>query len=106
MNDAEFSQLAEVTFAAIEEAIDANDARLDYEITGSVMTVICEDTDTQVVVSRQAPLKQIWVAAKSGGFHCVLEGDDWVCTTTGETLQRLMSRVCSEQSNADVLLQW
>ncbi len=98
MNDALFDELAESLFAAIEDAVDAHDWPLDYENSGSVLTIDCEDSNTQVIVSRQVAKHQIWVAAKSGGFHLDRQGDDWVCSTTGETFVELLSRVCSEQS--------
>lgn len=106
MNEAQYSEIAEQTFTAIEEAIDDSGAALDYENNGGILTIDCEDTDTQVIVSRQAPMRQIWVAAKSGGFHCLYEDETWCCTTTGESLQTLLSRVCSEQSEDPVTLDW
>lgn len=106
MNDAQYAQLAEETFAAIEESIDESGAALDYENAGGILTVYCDDSDSQIVISRQEPLKQIWVAAKSGGFHLSYTGDHWVCTTTDETLQVLLSRTCSEQSDSEVALAW
>lgn len=110
MNEAQYSELAEQTFhaieAAVEAAIDTAEAALDYENNGGILTIDCEDTDTQVIVSRQIALLQIWVAAKSGGFHCAREDGGWRCTTTGEMLTALLSRVCSEQSDAPVVLDW
>lgn len=101
MNDAQFDERAEILFAAIEDAIDEGDWALDYE-SSAVLTIDCEDTGTQVIVSRQRPMHQIWVAAKSGGFHLGWEEGDWVCTTTKETITTLLSRVCTEQSSEAV----
>ncbi len=103
MNDALFDELAESLFTAIEDAIDTHEWPLDYENSGSVLTIDCEDTDTQVIVSRQVAKHQIWVAAKSGGFHLDRQGETWVCSTTGETFMALLSRVCSEQSDEPVM---
>lgn len=110
MNDSEYAQLVEQTLTAIEQAveqaIDQSDASLDFENTGGVLTIFCEDSNTQVIVSRQAPMQQIWVAAKSGGYHCGREGEAWYCTTTQEPLPALLSRVCSEQSHEAVELEF
>lgn len=106
MNEAEYSEIAEHTFNAIEEAIDDSGAELDYEASGGILTIDCEDTATQVIVSRQAAMQQIWVAAKSGGFHCDYADGVWRCRTTDEDLQTLLSRVCSEQSHQPVTLAW
>lgn len=106
MNDAEYHANASALFQTIEELIDQiveeHDAAMDYENTGGVLTIFLEDTNTQVIVSKQAPTQQIWVAAKSGGFHCVHDGEQWRCTKTNETLPALLSRTCSEQSHSPV----
>lgn len=102
MNDAKFDELAEQLFTAIEDAIDGSAWPLDYESSASVLTIDCEDTDTKVIVSRQVAMHQIWVAAKSGGFHLDWLSDDWVCSTTKEPIAALLSRVCSEQSQEPI----
>lgn len=104
MNEAEFLAQAEDTLMALEDAIDECDAALDFESSSGVLTIDCEDSNTQVIVSRQLAMQQIWVAAKSGGFHCDWEGSQWTCTTTGESLDELLNRVLSEQSSQPVAL--
>jgi len=110
MNEAQFTQEVERIFVAIEdaveEAMEESGAELDYEGTGGLLTIDCEDSNTQVIVSRQVALLQIWVAAKSGGFHCEHRDGDWFCTTTDESLKDLLNRVLSEQSEAPVTLDW
>jgi len=110
MNEAQFTQEVERIFVAIEdaveEAMEESGAELDYEGTGGLLTIDCEDSNTQVIVSRQVALLQIWVAAKSGGYHCESRDDGWFCTTTDETLKDLLNRVLSEQSESPVTLNW
>ncbi len=106
MNEAQFVAVAEELVTAIEDAIDESGANLDYENNGGVLTILCEDSDSQVIVSRQTPLQQIWVAARSGGYHCSDVDNRWVCSSTGEELQALLSRACSEQSDQAVELNW
>lgn len=105
MNLSEFSDVVDDIYTRIEDIIDElidNGHELDYENTGGVLTIDCEDTHTKVIVSRQQATQQIWVAAKSGGFHCHFDEGQWRCTTTQETLEQLLSRVCSEQLNQAV----
>ena len=108
MNEAQFSEAVEQIFAAIEDAVDDSGAALDYEGGNGLLTIDCEDSDTQVIISRQVAMKQIWVAAKSGGFHCdyVADDNEWRCTTTSESLKTLINRVLSEQSNQAIELDW
>ena len=107
MSNAEYLAVAEALYTHIEEIIDgfmlSDDIAIDYENCAGVITIDCEDTDTKVIISRQQATQQIWVAAKSGGFHCVYdEGKQWRCTKTQETLGDLLTRVCTEQSSQPV----
>ncbi|EGG94849.1 frataxin-like protein [gamma proteobacterium IMCC1989] len=106
MNNAEYIEIAEALYEVIEDTLDnwsePNGVALDYENASGVLTIDCEDTNTQVIISRQQATHQIWVAAKSGGFHLVHDDKVWRCTKTDETLGELLSRTCTEQSSADV----
>jgi CyaY protein len=53
-----------------------------------------------VIINRQTPNREIWVAAKSGGFHFRFdrERDEWVSTRSVETLRDNLTRVTSEQA--------
>lgn len=104
MNESEFNDLADDLMLAIEEAIDDSGADIDYETSAGVMTLTVEADGSKVIVSRQPAMTQIWVAAKSGGYHCNRDGALWRCSTTAETLQELLSRVCSEQSGEGITL--
>ncbi|STD49920.1 frataxin-like protein [Edwardsiella tarda] len=61
MNDSEFHQLADALMQSLEEALDAyqDDADIDCETNGGVMTLSFED-GSKIVVNRQEPLHQIW----------------------------------------------
>ena len=104
MNESEFNDLADELMLAIEEAIDDSGADIDYETSAGVMTLTIEADGSKVIISRQPVMTQIWVAAKSGGYHFNSDDGQWCCSTTAESLQELMSRVCSEQSGERVVL--
>lgn len=103
MNDSEFNALADTTLLAIEEALDGLDTDIDYETTAGILTLTFEN-GSKVIVNRQIATHEIWVAAKSGGYHCRVQPGGWLCNTTGESLQALLSRVCSEQAGETVSL--
>ncbi|MDM3870942.1 iron donor protein CyaY [Porticoccus sp. W117] len=104
MNESEFTQIADQLMIDIEEAVDASGTDIDYEGNNGVLTLTMEANGSVVIVSRQTAVAQIWVAARSGGFHFVWQGEHWHCTTTGETLLQLMNRVCTEQAGEAVEL--
>lgn len=102
LTEAEFQELADELYVQIEDALDDCDSDIDCEPSGSVLTLLCEDSDTQVIISRQQASKEIWVAARSGGYHCGYTGGDFVCSTTNESLSKLLNRVLSEQCDSVV----
>lgn len=103
MNETEFNQAADVTLLAIEEAVEAlqDEHDIDFEMSSGILTLIFE-SGSKVIINRQIATREIWVAARSGGFHLGRKNDDWFCNTTNESLAALLSRVCSEQSGETV----
>ena len=54
--------------------------------------------------ARQPALRQLWVAARSGGFHFDYDesGSLWICDSTREPLGALLNRTTLEQAGEDV----
>jgi CyaY protein len=105
MNESDFNQLAEDTMVAIEEAIDDSGADIDYDTAGGILTL--EFTNgSQIIINKQAPLTQIWVAARSGGYHFDYDADDecWRLQGGGEELFNCLGRYCSEQAGEEIIL--
>ena len=106
MNESEFNQLAEQTMIAIEEAIDDCGADIDYDTVSDILTLEFEN-GSQIIINKQAPATQLWVAARSGGFHFDYEPDSrtWVLDSDrSQELFACLSRYCSEQSGQVVSL--
>ena len=106
MNEAQFNQLVDELMFSIEESIDASDADLDYENTAGMLTITCETNGSQIVLSRQPALGEIWLAARSGGFHFRLEvgaqSNQWLNTVSGEPLSKMLTDACVAQSGEQV----
>ncbi len=103
MTETEFNAAVDATLLAIEDAVDDLEQDVDMENSGGILTLTCPN-GSKVIINRQGPTREIWVAARSGGFHCGRMGDDWVCNTTHETLPALLSRVLTEQTGEMVSL--
>ena len=101
MNDTDFNTAVDATLLAIEDAVEDLDIDIDLESAGGILTLTFEN-GSKVIINRQGPTKEIWVAARSGGFHCGHRDSEWVCNTTQETLPALLSRVCTEQAGTPV----
>lgn len=106
MNESDFNQLAEATMLAIEEALDACGVDIDYDNAGDILTLEFGN-GSQIIINKQAPLSQIWVAARSGGFHFNYDakGERWCRDSNGEELFACLGRYCSEQAGEPVKLQ-
>lgn len=104
MTDSEFATLAAGVIDRIEEAFDASGADVDLDRKGDGILEIEFADGSKVVVNAQTPMRQIWVAARSGGFHFTGEDGRWRDTRSGEELSRLLSRVAGEQAGIPVAL--
>ena len=96
MTDPEFLALAERTLAQLEDAVDALDADIDADRSGNVLQFELSD-GAKVIVNTQAPMHEIWVAARSGGFHYRWDGQRWVDTRSGEALSEALSRLFGQR---------
>ena len=79
MNDSEFHRLADQLWLTIEERLDDwdGDSDIDCEINGGVLTITFEN-GSKIIINRQEPLHQVWLATKQGGYHFDLKGDEWI----------------------------
>ncbi len=93
----QFNEIADALFEQIVEAIDATDAADDIELNQGVLEITCVNK-SKIIINRHAPTQEIWVAAKSGGYHFKWSDGSWVDTRSGEALSDAISRVVFEQS--------
>lgn len=103
MNDSEFHQLADQLMLNIEETVDAfdGDADIDYETNGGVMTLSFEN-GSKIVINRQEPLHQVWLATKAGGYHFNYREGVWFCDRSGRAFYELLSEAASTQAGETI----
>jgi CyaY protein len=110
LSDSSFYTIAEKTLKAIEMSLEEafQETDLDLDIArqgGNVVNIQFEDRSV-IVVNTQAPLQEIWVAAKEGGFHYRWSGTLvkplWLDTKTGAELFSELSRLASQQAKANL----
>ena len=76
--------------------------KYDVEILlqNGVLSIEIEEPDPgKIVISPQAPTRQIWISAQSTSFKLDWGGAAFVFTATGETLHQLIGRLVGEQLN-------
>lgn len=101
MNEADFHELVDDVLFAIEEAVEASDLDIDYENSNGMLTLTFEVNGSQIILSRQPAIREIWVAAKSGGFHFDLKINGsvqvWQNTVSKESLSDFLSQLFLSQ---------
>ena len=105
MNEAEFQRLAIATLNRIEQAVEACGADIEFENAGEILEL--EFTNrSKIIINKQAAAKQIWVAAKSGGFHYSYDAgtQQWRNDQNGTELFGELSRLVSEQAGVSIQL--
>ena len=106
IDDKQFHQLGANLLHSIEVALEAADDALDLDLDverqgGNVINIRFRDRSV-IVVNTQTPLHEIWVAAKSGGYHYrwsgTLVAPLWLDTKTGRELLSDLSEFASAQA--------
>jgi CyaY protein len=102
VTDSEFLTLADSVLQAIEAACEAaGDTGLEASRSANVLTIELDD-GSRIVVNSQAPARQIWVAARNGGYHYAWRDGCWLDTRDGSELFAALSRIVSQQSGTAV----
>lgn len=108
MTESEFLALAESTLGRIEAALEraSNEGDLDVECSrsGNVLEIEFLDNGSKIIVNSQAPMQEIWVAARSGGFHYRQEDGQWINTRDRSELFASLSKMVSEQGGVALVL--
>ena len=112
IDDKQFHQLGSNVLQSIEVALEAADDALDLDLDverqgGNVINIRFRDRSV-IVVNTQPPLHEIWVAAKSGGYHYrwagTLAAPLWLDTKTGRELLTDLSEFASAQAGQAIAI--
>jgi len=103
MSESELHQRVDALLFGLQEQLDLSDVAIDSELSSGILTLTFE-TGSKIIINRQTPNRELWVAAKSGGFHFRFLAPTWCDTRSGESLEQLLSRVISEQACSPVEL--
>jgi iron-sulfur cluster assembly protein CyaY len=104
MTESEFENLAGATLAALERAFEAAAPDADVQAKGVGLLEIEFEDGSKMVINRHGAAREIWVAARSGGFHFRHDGSVWRDTRDGSELFAAVSRLATQQSGTPVQL--
>ena len=77
MNDSQYNLIADELLIAVEDAVENLDDYIDYETAGGMIELIFKD-GSKIIINKQEPLHQIWVATKFNGHHFELKDEKWI----------------------------
>jgi CyaY protein len=101
MTDTEFMDRAESVLRAVEASCDRineeSDADVDNQRVGGMITIAFRNK-SQIIINLQKPLHEIWLAARSGGYHYKFDGQHWMDTKGQGEFFASLSRYASEQA--------
>ena len=100
MNETEFHAAVDAVLARIERSVEDSDS-LDSDLEAGILTIHCPD-DSRVIVNRQTPNREIWVAARSGGFHFTWRDGEWRDTRGGDELFASLARILASQAGEEI----
>ena len=104
MDESAFLRLTEQTLQELDRRIGASGIDADCEFKGAGMLEIEFGDGSRIIVNSQAAAQEIWVAAKSGGYHFRAVDGRWINTRDGTELFAALSACVSQQAGETVNL--
>lgn len=107
MNDSQYNLIADELLLAVEEAIEDCGVDIDYEGVGGLLTLTFINT-SKIIINKQAPLHEIWVATKFNGHHFAIEDGtndaQWTDKRGGSEFWQFLSSAVSKQADVEITL--
>ena len=105
--ETEFIAAADATLAkiglALDAALETGNADVDWNINDGILEIECAD-GSKIIVNRHVPNRELWVAARAGGFHFRAEDGHWRDTRSGDDLATVLGRLLRAQAGLAMAL--
>jgi len=101
MTDSEFIELVNELYQKIGDCIEDSGADIDYDQNGSLLTLECENR-TKLIINRQEPLHQVWLATLENGHHYEYQAGLWIDNRSGDEFLSFLTSAIEKQSNQTV----
>ncbi len=103
MTDNEYHQRVDAILLQLEQSIDTiEQVDLDYEFSSGILTIDFPDK-SKLILNKQAPNHQIWLATKYDGHHFDLIDEQWIDNRTGIEFWQLVSQAATRQGGAEIV---
>jgi CyaY protein len=101
LTDAEYHARIAAALASVEAAADRwlqdDVVDIDTQRTGGLLELSFPN-GSKIVLNAQPPLHELWMAARSGGFHYKFVGGRWLDTRDAREFFEALSACASEQA--------
>ena len=100
LTEAEFRTRCDAALNRINRSLDPviDEHDIEVNLQNGVLTIEVSEPDPgKIVISPQAPTRQIWISAQSTSFKLDWSGDAFTLPSTGESLDLLVGRLVGEQ---------
>lgn len=102
MTETEFLELADNCLNQVqdifEEAFEKDEFDVDCKRSGNVLEIEFVGNGSKIIVNSQAPMQEMWVAARSGGFHYKYDGQHWRNTRDNSEFFATLQILAKEQN--------
>ncbi|MDB5816799.1 MAG: cyaY [Rhizobacter sp.] len=100
LSDADYHRMADDVIASIEAHVDrwlqVDLIDIDAQRTGGMLEMKFPN-GSMIVVNKQPPLHELWLAARSGGYHYKPVDGQWRDSRAGKEFFEALSECASEQ---------
>src|SRR3954447_3130000 len=107
LTDTDFIAAADAALVTIGEALDRaladSEVDVDWSLNDGILEIECED-GSKLIVNRHVPNRELWVAARSGGFHFRPQDGLWRDTRSADDLATVLVRLLRTQGGLAVTL--
>jgi CyaY protein len=101
LTDVQFHALTGAVLSSIESTVDGwlqdDVVDIDAHRTGGLLELSLPN-GSKLIVNTQPPLHELWLAARSGGYHFKHVNGRWLDTREGHEFFDLLSTCASEQA--------
>ncbi|WKB51924.1 iron donor protein CyaY [Eleftheria terrae] len=105
LSDAEYHTRAHAVLAAIEARVDQllqeDVVDIDSQRTGGLLELSFPN-GSKLIINTQPPLHEIWLAARSGGYHYKYVNGRWLDTRSAQDFFDALSANASEQAGCSL----
>lgn len=100
LEEKEYHQLIDELQQLVEDKLEEVELDVDIDNANGVLTIEFAN-GSQLILSRQPALQQLWIAAKSGGYHLAYDTvlNNWMVVNSNEQVNDLLQRLIKEQTN-------